>query len=135
MTSLTDAEWNSVQEALVRGGLRACLDNIISNHRHPCVVVLSDANRRIVEQAYDDGGGGGITLVPTNDCPWFAGMYEDSEQMLGLEHEGTLYSIITLSGGGLVSVIVGRGIIENEAGVTFRSTAEAKAYVKGLTAK
>jgi hypothetical protein len=135
VTSLTEAEWSSVQEALVKGGLRACLDTILTNHRHPCVVVVSETNRQIVEQAYDDGGGGGILLMPTNDCPWFAGMYEGSEVMLGLEHEGTLYSIVTRSGGGLVAVIVGSGIIENDMGVAFHSTAEAKAYVKGLTAK
>jgi hypothetical protein len=135
VTSLTDEDWDNVQEALVRGGLRACLDNILRAHRHPCHVIVSDRNRRIIEQAYDDGGGGGITLVPTNDCPWFAGMYGDSEQMLGREHDGTLFSITHLSGGGLVAVIVGDGIAVNDPGVVFRNVAEAKAYVKGLTAK
>jgi hypothetical protein len=136
VTSMTDEEWKDVQEALVIGGLRACIDEIISRRfRQPCSVSVSDRNRRIIEQAYDDGDGHGITLVPTEDCPWFAGMYEDQEVMRGVEHNGTLYSVTSLSGGGLVSVIVGRGLVENEIGMVFPGTAEAKAYVEGLTAK
>jgi hypothetical protein len=136
MTSMTDGEWKDVQEALVVGGLQECINNILAIHsRGPCHVSISDGNRRIIEQAYDDDGGGGITLVPTDDCPWFAGMYDDCEVMVGMEHNGTLYSITSLSGGGLVAVIVGRGLIENEMGVVFNGFAEAKAYVKGLTAK
>lgn len=98
-------------------------------------LVLSERNRWVIERAYDDGDGGGITLVPTDDPPWFAGMYEDSELYLGMEHEGTLYSIVHLSGGGLCSVIVGRGLLENEIGPAFHGVEDAKAYVKGLTAK
>jgi hypothetical protein len=46
-----------------------------------------------------------------------------------------LYSIVYASGGGLVSVIVGDGIVTNEMGVAFHGISEAKAYVKGLTSK
>jgi hypothetical protein len=135
-TPLSDEEWKAVQEALVVGGLQACINDILaSRFRERCPVLISDTNRRIIEQAYDDGEGNGITLVPTDDCPWFAGMYDGSEMMVGLEHNGTLYSIVTLSGGGLVAVIVGRGLIDNEIGVAFHGFVEAKAYVKGLTAK
>jgi len=133
---MTNEEWTAVQEALVKGGLRECIDTIIANRfRLDLVVPISDENRRIIERAYDDGDGGGITLVPTDDPPWFSGSYDDSEVMLGLEHDGTLYSITSLSGGGLVAVITGHGLVDNEMGVAFRSAAEAKAYVKGLTAK
>jgi hypothetical protein len=133
---MSNEEWKSVQEALVIGGLRACIDDIIaSRFQASCLVSISDANRWILDQAYDDGDGNTITLESTNDSPWFAGMYDDSEVMLGMEHNGTLYSIVSLSGGGMVAVIVGNGLIENEMGVAFHGTAEAKAYVQGLTAK
>ena len=136
MTSMTDEEWKAVQEALVIGGLRACIDDILLNRFHePRPVSISDANRRIIEQAYDDGEGHGITLVATDDRPWFVGVYDGSELMLGLEHDGTLYSIVCLSGGGLVSVVVGQGLLDNEIGIAFNGFVEAKAYVQGLTAK
>jgi len=136
VTSMTDEEWKAVQEALVVGGLQECINNILaSRFKDPCSVTVSDENRWILDQAYDDGDGSTITLVPTDDRPWFAGMYDGSEVMLGMEHHGTLYSIVSLSGGGLVSVIVGQGLIENEMGVAFHGVVEAKAYVKGLTAK
>lgn len=136
MTSMTDEEWKGVQEALVVGGLYECINNLLaSRFRQPCLVSISDANRWILDQAYDDGDGNTITLEPTDDGPWFAGVYDGDEVMLGMEHDGTLYSVVSLSGGGLVAVIVGNGLIENEMGVAFHGAAEAKAYVKGLTAK
>lgn len=97
-------------------------------------VHVSDENRRIIASAYDDGDGHNVTLVPTDDHPWFAGVYEDQEVYLGLEHEGTLYSVVFASSGAC-SVIVGRGLVENEMGVVFSDEPAAKAYVKGLTAK
>lgn len=136
MTSMTDEEWEGVQKALVVGGLRAYINDLLaSRSRQLPPVVISDRNRRIIEQAYDDGSGNGITLVPTDDPPWFAGMYEGSEMMQGMEHNGTLFSVASLSGGGLVSVIVGHGLVENEIGVVFPNVVGAKEYVKGLTAK
>jgi len=131
---VTDEEWNNVQKALVVGGLRACIDDILASHVRDHRL-LSDANRRIIEQAYDDGDGNSITLVPTDDHPWFAGMWEDHEVMQGVEHDGTLYSVAALGGGGLVSVIVGRGLVENEIGAVFPSIRRAKAYVQGLISK
>lgn len=133
MVSLTEEEWARVQHALVAGGLRECIENILSSRI--LEITLRDQNRRILEQAYDDGDGSTIDLVPTDDPPWFAGVYGDDEVMLGMEHNGTLYSIVYASGGGLVSVIVGRGLIENEMGVAFHGVDNAKAYVKGLTAE
>lgn len=135
MTHITDEEWVRVQEALVKGGLRECIDDIVAS-RCPdgFEPVLSAENRLIIAKAYDDGDGNTITLVSTDDPPWFAGLYEDQEVMLGLDHRGTLHSIVPLSGGGLVSVIVGRGLIDNDTGIVFQNVGEAKAYVKGLTA-
>jgi hypothetical protein len=134
---MTEEEWKDVQEALVVGGLRERIDGIIAARFHdktPPPVALSAKNRKIIERAYDDGEGHGITLVPTEDPPWFAGVYEDSELMLGLEHDGLLYSIVYASGGGLMSVITGSGLLNNEMGIAFHGVAEAKAYVQGLTA-
>jgi len=128
MTPMTEEEWQRVQEALVRGGLRAVIDDILMSRPH-----LSEENRRIIEKAYDDGDGNGIALVLTDDPQWFAGMYEGSEVMQGTEHNGLLYSIVHASGGGLVSVIVGNGLITNEVGVAFDSVNAAKAHVKDLT--
>lgn len=98
-------------------------------------VLLSDKNRQIIEQAYDDGDGNGITLVATDDPPWFVGIHGDFDVCDGMEHDGVLYVITPLSGGGLVSVIVGEGLIENDGGTSFHSVPEAKAYIQGLVAK
>lgn len=132
MTRMNEEEWRRVQETLVRGGLRECIDDLLAS-RSP--VPLTDENRKIIQEAYDDGDGNTLTLVPTDDPPWFAGMYEGSELMQGMEHDGTLYSIVYASGGGLVSVVVGDGLITNEMGLALHSVSEAKAYVQGLLAQ
>lgn len=97
-------------------------------------MILSDKNRRILEQAYDAGDGVEVILIPGEDG-WFSGEYDNYEVFQALEHQGTLYSIVHASGGGLVSVIVGRDLIDNEIGITFHGIPEAKAYVRGLTTK
>jgi len=101
---------------------------------HP-PLLLSGWNRRMIEEAFDDGDGNILDLVANDDAPWFNGEYDGSVVMEGAEHNGTLYSIVHASGGGLVSVIVGKGLVENDAGVVFHSVSEAKAYVQGLIAK
>lgn len=140
MSVITDEEWAAIEGALVRGGLRETIDRIVLLHEAevrggPEPVQISDKNRAILYRAYDDGDGNNITLEHTDDSPWFSGTYEGFEVMLGLEHNGVLYSLVHLSGGGLVSVIVGEGIVNNEVGVTFPSITTAKAYVKGLTSR
>lgn len=140
MSVITDEEWGAVEAALVRGGLRQTIDRIVLAHEAkarggPEPVLISEKNRAMLYRAYDDGDGNSITLEHTDDPPWFSGTYEDFEVMLGMEHEGTLYSLVHASGGGLVSVVVGEGIVNNEVGVVFRGVAEAKAYVKGLCAR
>lgn len=132
MTPVTDREWATVQEALVKGGLRDCINDIITSRLN---VQLSNDNRRILEQAYDDGDGHTIDLVTTDEYPWFIGVWGGCELMHGVEHAGRLYCIVHASGGGQVSVLVGRAILDNEFGVAFPNIDEAKAYVKGLTAK
>ena len=140
MNIVTDEEWAEVDAALVKGGLRHVIERIVIAHENevrgePVPVRISEKNRAVVYRAYDDGGGSSVTLARTDDPPWFAGMYEDHEAMLGAEINGVLYSIVHLSGGGLVSVIIGEGLVNNEAGEVFRNVGEAKAYVKGLTSR
>jgi hypothetical protein len=127
---MTEEEWQRVMEALVKGGLRECIDDLLASRPY-----VSEKNRHIIDQAYDDGEGHSVTLVPTDDHPWFAGMYDGQEVYLGMEHRGRLYSVVSLSGGGLSAVIEGDGLITNEIGMAFQNIDAAKEYVEGLTAK
>lgn len=131
MTRMTEAEWRSVQTALCAGGLRECIDNFIVS-RVP--VEIHPKNLQLMEEAWDDGD---ITvrLIAGEVPPWFIGMYEDFEACEGLEHREVLYVAVYQSGGGLVSVIVGEGLVKNDGGVTFRNMAEAKAYIQGRIAQ
>ena len=122
----------------VQGEFYPCKPDIFAqtyDRSAPPQVALSDENRRILQKAYDDGDGGGITLSPGEDPLWFVGTYDDTEVCEGVEHDGVLYTIVHLSGGGLVSVIVGRGLIDNEMGAAFHSVDEAKAYIQGRIEK
>lgn len=101
----------------------------------PDPVMVCDENRAILERAWDDGDKTVVLLAHPNDATWFVGMWDNLEICEGVEHGGTLYTIVYLSGGGLVSVILGGGLLDNDAGVTFSSVPEAKAYIQGLTAK
>lgn len=131
MTSMTEEEWASVQAALVRGCLEATINGILAT-RVP--VRIHPRNRRILEEAFDDGDKT-VTLVASSEPPWsFLGMFEDCHVCDGLEHEGVLYVAVPQSGGGLVSVFVGEELRENSAGVTFRNMGEAKAYIQGRIA-
>ena len=127
---ITDREWESVQRALVAGGLRECIEEIVLAH----TVQISDANRQIIEEAYDDGVGSTVTFAPPEDPPWFVVTQDGLGAMIGIEHRGTLYSVVPLSGGGLVAVMVGHELIDNEVDIIFNCVADAKAYVQGLMA-
>lgn len=129
MNPMTEQEWGRVQEALVKGGLRECIDILLTSR-----VALSPRNHQIIQQAYDAGDGVQVLLTNGEDG-WFTGQHDGYEVFHALEHKGTLYTIVHLSGGGLVSVIVGSGLIENEMGVAFHGVVDAKVYVQGLTAK
>lgn len=135
MTSMTEAEWRSVQTALCAGGLRECIDNLLASRVVPLTpVFINSDNYHLMQQAWDDGNGTTVRLMPAEDAPWFVGVYDDFEVCEGLEHEGVLYLAVYQSGGGLVSVIVGEGIVENDAGTSFRNLGEAKAYIQGRIA-
>lgn len=118
----------------VQGEFYPCKPGIFEQ-TYEMPLYLNGKNRVLLESAWDDGDGNTITIEPTEDWPWFRGTYDGHEVMLGMEHDGTIYSIVYASGGGLVSVIVGNGLINNEVGVVFRNVGEAKAYVKGITSR
>ncbi len=130
MTPMTEEEWQRVTEALVKGGLRECINDLLARRPY-----LSIGNRKIIEQAYDDGDGNLLDLVMSDDFPWFLGLWDNSVVYRGLEHRGILYSVVMLNGGDLCTVIIGDGLITNEIGVAFDNVAAAKAYVEGITAK
>lgn len=133
MGEMTEEEWNKVQGALVHGGLRAIIDEMIRS-RMPDNAPISDVNRMLLYRAYDDGDGNTISLVPGEIEGYFSGMWEDEEVVCGIEIAGVLYSICRLSATDF-AVYVGSEIVENAAGAVFRTVAEAKAYILGLTAK
>lgn len=135
MTRMTEQEWAGVQETLVRGGLRDYIDSILSAHATdvPVPVPVGSANRQILEAAWDDGERT-LTLEVHEDPQWFIGRWDGDYVCEGIQHDGILYTMVPQSGGGLVSVIVGRGLVENDAGTIFHSMAEAKAYIQGRIA-
>lgn len=135
MTSMTEQEWAGVLEALCRGGLREYIDSILSAHATRASVRIRPNNLRLMERAWDDGDGNTVHLIAGEEPPWFIGVYEDCDEVCeGLEHDGVLYVAVYQSGG-LVSVIVGEGLAENDGGVTFKSMHEAKAYIQGRIAQ
>lgn len=131
MTRMTEDEWREVREALCTGGLRTTIDNLLTR-RVP--VEIHPVNLRLMERAWDDGNGNTVRLIAGEEPPWFIGVYEDSEVCEGLEHRERLYVAVYQSGGGLVSVIEGEGLVTNDGGVTFRNINEAKAYIQGRIA-
>jgi hypothetical protein len=96
---------------------------------------ILDVNRRMIYRAYEDGFGNTLELEAGDQDNWFIGKYDGDIIMEGTEVDGILYSVFAQSGGRGVAVLVGVELVDNSAGVTFKSTAEARAYVQGLTAK
>jgi len=132
VTNLTEEEWQGLQATLVQGGLREYVEGLVAKREAGCIPI-SDANRALLYRAYDDGNGGNITLVPSEHENYFVGMWEDHEVMEGTEIDGVLYSVCPQSGGGWVTVLTGEQITDNDLGPMFRSNAEARAYILGLT--
>lgn len=133
MTNLTEEEWLGLQATLVQGGLREYVEDLVKKRLEADCVPISDANRAILYRAYDDGNGGNIALLASTVEGYFVGMWEDHEVMEGTEIDGVLYSVCPQSGGGLVTVLVGDEIVNNDIGPMFHSNAEARAYILGLT--
>lgn len=130
---MNEEEWDCVQEALCKGGLREYIDSLLTSREAPLSLV-NGRNRYILHTAYDAGDGVTVDLVPGEDG-WFFGEHSGHTVFTAIEVDDVLYTIVNASSDGMVSVIVGSGLIENEAGVLFHTVAEAKAYIQGLTAK
>ena len=136
----TQASSRTIEEAVQVAALCVSLcERLLAQHEGDQTVSdlgISDANRMLIYRAYDDGDGNTVTLEPTGEPEgWFVGTHEGEPVMEGVEVDGRLYSVVPQSGGGLVAVLVGRQIVNNEIGAVFTSTAEARAYVQGLTAR
>lgn len=98
-------------------------------------LILSSENYEIIRDAFEDGCGQGLTLEATLDPPWFKGTYEDSTLYYGMEHEGTLYSIVRVDNNGSQTVLVGGNLGTNEVAPVFAGVDEAKTYVRNLVSK
>lgn len=132
---MTETEWRGLQATLVHGGLREYVDRLLLSRVEALdCPPISDANRALLYQAYDDGDGNTVT-IHTGKTGYYEGWWDGEMLMEGVEIDGVAYNICPESSGGLVTVFKGDAIVENQIGVTFRSTAEAKAYIKGLTSK
>lgn len=93
---------------------------------------MSHKNLLLIIKAYDDGAGGNLDLRQRDDG-WVEGMFDGFLMYEGIEIDGTLYSISHMSGG-QITVAVDEEISTVD-GVWFDTVAEARAYIKGLSAK
>lgn len=93
---------------------------------------MSPKNITLIIKAYDDGAGGNLDLRQRDDG-WVEGMFEGMLMYEGIEIDGTLYSITHMSGG-QITVAVGKELLTVD-GEWFGTVAEARAYIKGLSAK
>ena len=133
MSGLTDEEWDRVHSAVFTGGLRQCIDDILcakSKEHKP--LTISDANRSLLYRAFDAGDGQVLTLEAGVDG-YFIGEYDGQFVVEATEISGMLFSICC-SSGGRSTVLVGHELIDNTEGVSFHTSSEAKAYIRGLTA-
>src|SRR5690606_33580211 len=93
---------------------------------------MSPKNISLIIKAYDDGDGGNLDLRQRDDG-WIEGTFDGVLMYEGIEVDGVLYSITHMSGG-QITVAVGKELLTVD-GEWFGSVAEARAYIKGLSAK
>ena len=93
---------------------------------------ISTRNLALIIRAYDDGDGGNLDLRQRDDG-WVEGTFDGCMMYEGIEADGVLYSITHMSGA-QIAVAVGEELSTVD-GEWFDSVAEARAYIKGLTAK
>lgn len=93
---------------------------------------VSTRNLALIIRAYDDGDGGNLDLRQRDDG-WVEGTFNGCMMYEGIEVNGVLYSISYMSGG-QITVAMGHELATVD-GEWFTSVAEARAYIKGLTAK
>jgi len=125
MAATTDQEWWTVQEALVKGGLRFVIDDIITARETP--PGISRDNRLMLAEAFR--GKGRFTL--TTGDHYFAGFYDGELVIEGKEEDGTLYSIFHVAG--KYEVMVGDQITAGR-GIPFDNLTDAWDDIKKLTA-
>lgn len=126
MSKTTDAEWEAIQEALVKGGLRETIDRILLTRQD--VPTISDENRQMLADAFA-GSGGRFTLTIVDN--YFTGHMDRELVIEGKEVNGVLYALFHI--GGKVEVMVGEQV-RSARGVVFDTVAEAWADVERLTA-
>lgn len=97
---------------------------------------MSDANRRMIEKAYDSGEPGSTIefSVDPDFVGWVVGSYEGDPIYHGREVNGMLYSIV-FAGGGLVSVLEGTEILDVCEIRSFKTTVAARQFVESIAAQ
>jgi hypothetical protein len=131
VTVMTEQEWAGLQATLVTGGLREYVDGLLRK-RAPSPLPISEVNRAMLYEAYDDGNGNTVEIL-VGENGYYEGWWGGSYMMEGTEIDGVAYNICPTSGGGGVTVYVGDAILENMVGEWFQTVPEAKAYIRGLT--
>lgn len=98
---------------------------------------ISDANRRMIEKAYDSGEPGSTVefSVDPDLVGWVVASYEGTPLYYGREIDGVLYSAVPASGGGLVSVLKGSEILDVCEVRMFHCLADARRFVESIAAQ
>lgn len=109
MKPVTNEEWDIIVGALVHGGLRETIDDIITSRQD--TPTISEANRRMLAEAFQ---GMNPRFIITTIDNYFTGHCDSKLVVEGKEVDGTLYSIVHNEKRYVVmvgdQVITGRGI-------------------------
>ena len=124
MAATTEQEWETIQEALVKGGLRETIDRILLTRQD--TPTISETNRRMLVEAFR-----GPRFIITTIDNYFTGHCDSELVVEGKEVDGTLYSIFHIEK--RYVVMVGDQVITKN-GITFGNLTYAWNYVQRLTA-
>lgn len=128
MAATTEQEWQSIQEALIKGGLRETIDHILLTRQEASGV--SEFNRQMLAQAFWPLDG---RFVLTAVDHYFAGRHNGHLLVEGVEADSVLYTIHHFSSG-TVSVYIGDQIVTRTDGVSFENVGQAWDYIREITA-
>lgn len=126
MAATTEQEWEAIQEALVKGGLRETIDHILLTRQD--TLTISEANRRMLAEAFRERSPR-FTITAIDN--YFTGHCDSELVVEGEEVDGTLYSILHI--GKRYVVMVGDQVT-TKSGITFGNLTSAWNYVQRLTA-
>lgn len=126
MAATTEQEWEAIQEALVKGGLRETIDHILLTRQDTPTV--SEANRRMLAEVFR-GMTPRFTITVIDN--YFTGHCDSELVVEGKEVDGTLYSIFHIEKQYVVAV--GDQVI-TRSGIAFGNLAYAWNYVEEITA-